>query len=377
MRRAILLAMLFCLAAPASALGGDEQRVRGGFELSGYLNTVMGFQHFSDESITERADDGSYGGPIGEWIPDTRSPFPPAPGTNRLTFAVPNLELDIVKHFGERARLRADLFFGRPASGSDIANTAISHAYGAVTLSKEHGIELLIGRFGLPPGFEPYEAYWNDTISWSIIWRALIAPGAGTGVRLSYAPWEHLDLFFAATNGLVHDWTSKLNDLPTFTLSALFKWGDKAKESTFALTPFVGPESGGNTPITVGADATLSWWMTKQWQLGLEAIYQRDDAAAGGVDTSYWGGLVNLHWEPTPAWYGVLKYAMTWQGAPGNGVLNLTGAEQVVHEMSLGMGHFLADGMKLKLEARFDIVDPPGAAAQWVGGGALALSCAY
>jgi len=376
----LALSVLLLILLPISAWCSEDsvKSPNGGFELSGYLNTAVGYQHFSHDPVTERADDGSFGGPIGEWLPDVTNGTIPTPGHQYFQFFVPDVEIDIVKHFGDRARLRADLFFGRAASGSENIDLAMSHAYAAVTLSKKHRLELVLGRFGLPPGFEPYQAYFNDTVSWSIIWRGLVAPGAGTGIKLDWKATDHVELIVAATNGLVHDRIVKNNHLSTFISSLVLTWGKPSKQSSFALTPFVGPESGGNRPLTVGSDATLTWWVNDHWQLGLEAIYQRDDEVDGlGVDTSYIGGLVNIHWEPVPQWYGVLKYANTWQNAPGNGVLNLTGAEQFIHEMSVGMGYYIADGMKFKLEGRFDIIAPKHAATQWVAGAAMGFSCAY
>ncbi|MFA5811215.1 MAG: outer membrane beta-barrel protein [bacterium] len=376
----IIVTLLFFLPAKAFC---DESHVRSrnaGFELSGYINTAMGFQHFSNDPVTEVAYDGSSGGSMGEWLPITSFGGSITPGEDFFEIAVPNVELDIVKHFGDRARLRADLQVGRPNSGSQVGTNTLSHAYAAVTLSKKYGLELVVGRFGLPPGFEPYEAYYNDTVSWSIIWRGLIAPGSGTGVMLTWSASDYIDVMVAAVNGLINDSLLKDNNLKTFIGSMLVTWGDEAQPSTFALSPFGGPESGGNRPMTIGADGTLTWWINKRWQLGLEATYQRDNAIAGNPaskDTSYLAGLINIHWEPDPAWYAVARYTTSWQNGPGNVALNLTGAEQMIHEITLGMGHFISDGVKFKLEGRFDIVSPKSSARQWIAGGAMGLSCAY
>ncbi len=382
MKRTLLILFLV-IALFAQSANASDNRVKSrnaGFEIFGYLNTAVGFQHFSNDPITDVADGGSFGGSLGEWLPNVANGTIPTPGEDFFEIAVPSLELDIVKHFGSRARFRSDIFFGRAASGSQYFGVSLSHAYAAVTLSNKYGLELVVGRFGLPPGFEPYELYFNDTVSWSIVWRSLIAPGAGTGAMLSWAATDYIDVLFAVTNGLVHDWTSKGNTLPVFMTTMLVTWGDEEKPSTFALSPFVGPESGGNRPLTFGADATLSWWINKRWQLGLEGTFQRDNAVVGNPlarNTSYYAGLLNVHWEPNPAWYIVGRYTTSWQTAPGNGVLNLTGAEQKIHEFTLGMGHFIAEGVKLKLEGRFDVVSPKTSSRQWIGSGALGLSCAY
>lgn len=378
MKRLCLAAFLILLTPPlARAQGPGEKFVMGGFELSGYLNTGAGFQHFSNDPITERVNDGSFAGPIGEWLPEAIGGTVPAPGSDHLQFYIPNFELDITKHFGQRARLRADISFGRPASGSMVNGINIIHAYVALRPIPRSTLEFIVGRFGLQCGFEPYEVYFNDTISWSVIWRGLIAPGSVTGAQVSWMPSDHVQLYLAMGNGAVNDSTAKGNTLPVFASSVKVMWGNEAQQSVFVLTPFLGPETVGNRPLTFGTDATLTWWVTKRWQLGLEAVAQRENATAGGTNTSWYGGLVNLHFEPTPDWYTVLKYCTSWQSSSGAGTLNITGAKQWIHEMSAGFGYYLADNVVWKVEARGDIVDPAIGPGQWVTGVATAIDVAF
>ncbi len=371
-----LFALVIVLISPATVVADSVKAPNGGFEITGFVNTAYGFQHYSDDPITEFAIDGSTGGPIGEWVNVGPIGGPQLQDSTISQFFVPDVEVDIIKSFGNRARLRADLRFGRPNSGSQIAGIGVTHAYAGVILSHKHGIELLIGRFGMPPGFEPYDNYDNDTVSWSILWRGLLTPGSITGVRLTYSPSEHTELFFAAGNGFINDDTTKGNQLPSFLASALFKWGPLARQSTLVLSPFAGPESGGNRPVTIGGDATLSWWINNTWQLGLEAVGLRG-GNSNGPSTSYLGTLFNLHYEPAPSIYGVFKYSFAWQTGPGTANLNLTGAEQRIHEISVGMGHYLGDGLKLKTELRLDLIDPTYSAMQWVGGAAMELCYAF
>ncbi len=374
--------VLFCTTLiPATSHAEDALRdyVVGGFSMQGYLNMAYGFQHFSNDPITEVAGDNSTGGVMGEWLPTTNNGTVPNPGESFAQAFIPFMELDMMKRFGERARLRADLFFGRTNSGSAIPAAQVDHAYLAVTLNEEHNIEVVLGRMGMLAGFEPYEPYFNDTISYSILWRAVISAGSPTGIMISGDVNEDLTLYFYVANGFVNDSIFKGNTLPGFANTIKYTWGSDAKPSALVITPFISPDSGGNSPLSMGIDAYTAWWLSERFELGLEGTYQRINANArtGGANTNYFAGLLNLHWEPTPRWYTVLKYCYANQTDVGNGVMNLTGAKQQIHEMSLGFGHYLADTVKFKGEGRFDIIDPAAGSSQWIVGAAIGMNVAF
>ncbi len=355
------------------------EKVKGGFELSGFVNAAYGWQKFSNDTITEIANDGSYAGPIGEWLPATSGGPPPSPGQEIGQFFIPRVELDIRKNFGDRARLVGDLQFGRATSGSSLPIPGINvvHAYGAVTLYKPKNVQLWIGRVGLQAGFEPYEDYFNDTVSYSVIWRGLIAPGNATGIQVTGDLNENLHYYFIVSNGTVNDSTFRLAQIPSFMSTWIVNWGPDAKQSGVVITPFAGPESDTNRHWSIGLDAYTYWWIVPEFQLGLEGTFQRDGATAGGPITYYGAALLNLHWEFAKNWYVVGKFAYGGQYNAGNGVLNLLGQQQNVFENTLCFGHRLTDTAKIKFEGRLDIVDPKGAAAQYVGGFAMSMNYAF
>lgn len=357
----------------------EKKWVAGDFEMSGYLDTAVGFQHFSNDPITEVAIDGSFGGPIGSWIPNAMNGTVPSPGEDFYQAFVPMLELDIKKSMGKRARLRADIQFGRVPSGSWINGVNLSHAYAVVNLWEKYDVELTVGRFGMPTGFEPVQPYFNDTISFSILWRATLPPAYATGIQLTANLTDYLKFYLIAARGFLVDSIFKGNNLPCFATVFEFDWGEEAYPSSLLFTSFFGPESGDNRPLTFGGDVTLTWWINKKWQLGLEGLVQRDNAKEGtaGTNSTYAGGLLNLHYEPRPDWYIVAKYCYSNQMENGNGVINLTGAKQQIHEISLGFGHYIAEGVKLKFEVRGDIIDPAGLDNQWVAGAATGIFWAF
>jgi len=114
--------------------------------------------------------------------------------------------------------------------------------------------------------------------------------------------------------------------------------------------------------------------------LGLEGLFRRDDAVTNtksvtpGSDTEYMAGLLNLHYAFSDVWDGTLKFCFAKQydtsnlvninAVAANGAFspyNLTGAEQTMYQISLAGGYAIADGAKLKMEGRFDIVNLRGA----------------
>lgn len=378
----VLLFILFASACEAytkekKSVITTGKQVHGGFEMNIFLDTIAGFQHLSNDPVTELASDGSTGGVLGEYVPSATIGPVPSPGETLFGVYIPKFELDMVKHIGDRARLRADISFGRPGSGSYVNGVLLSHAYAAVRLSRDYNIELVIGRFGMQSGYEPFRSWHNDTVSWSILWRGPLYPPAATGLQLSANLTDTFSLFFTVSNGNIVDSLSKDNTLPAFLTTLEWTWGNEARPNQVVITPYIGPEDGGNKPLTYGADATIVYWFGNRWKLGLEGSFLRDAGAnANGPSTSYFGSLFNLRFEINPAWYGVVKFVFARQFGPGKGIIdnNYTGAEQNIYESSLGFGYQLNDAAKIKTEFRFDVIDPTHSSVQTIPGAAISYT---
>lgn len=375
MRSSVLsLVISFLILISVNAFAAENKWVKGGFEMSVFFDVLMGYQHFSDDPITEIAYDGSPAGPLGESISTWPIAFMPMPGKGVFGTYVQKVELDMMKHFGDKVRFRADVSFGRAESGSYSPGVTANHAYVNVRLTDRYNVQLRLGRFGLQPGYEPFRSYDNDSASWSILWRGNLYPPAATGAQLSADLTDTFSLYFVVANGTINDSIAKGNKLPIFESSLVWTWGSDARPNQFVVTPYIGPESGGNRPLTYGGDVTLTLWELNRWKIGLEACYQRDNATALGVNTDYYAGLVNVRYDLTPNWYLLGKYVFAKQTAMGNGVLNLTGAEQNIHESLVGVGYQLTDSAKIKGEFRFDIVDPAVGATQYVPGAVMSYA---
>lgn len=382
MRRLLLAGTILALLLPASAaraVEGAERWVRGGFEMTGFLTTGVGWQRFSNDPVTANyGGGGGYPGVLGDVLPNITTGTPPAPGQDTAEFFVERFEFDLIKRINDRARLRADIYFGRAASGSTVATTTLEHAYAAVRLSRDHNVELAFGRIGLVTGFESYEYYYNDTISLSILSRAPLYPGPITGVLISAALTDMITVFGGVGNSTTGDTIFRVADVPNALGILEVDWGPEHRQSYLAFTTYVGPEPDSNRHLTFGANFDLGWWFARSWELGFEALY-KGFRGGGNPRADYVAGLANLHWDlnRTRSWFSFLKYAAARQFQLGGVNNNLTGAKQTIHEMSIGAGHFIADGVKLTSEFRFDIIDPDGARAQTVPGIAFSMNCHF
>ncbi len=377
MRKLIVIALVLSLGFIASNVSAQERYVGGGFEAAGHIVTGMGYQHNNNRANTELARDGdrvTYAGPIGAYlgtVPNNR--------TDHFSFFVDEVELDLMKSFGENVRLRADLDFVRIGSSGPqnlIQPFILEQAYATANIPIGNGMEFLMGRFNAPIGFESVDVADNDLVSKSILVRAL-RPANMTGAKLYYAFTDFVDIHFYVVNTLTQDSLVKINDIPSTGLRLGFNWGSEGTESTFGVSGFFGPETRvSNKHFTFGGDLDLSWWATESFNLGIEALFRRDGATTQtfgilpGSNTEYMAGLLNLHYVFSDVWDGTLRYTYAKQYDPGNGGIaavgdipwmNLTGAEQMIMEIALGGAYAVADGAKFKLEGRFDIVNPTGA----------------
>ncbi|MBI4224402.1 MAG: outer membrane beta-barrel protein [Deltaproteobacteria bacterium] len=320
--------------------------------------------------------------------------------TDYFKFFVDEVELDLAKTFGENIRLRTDLDFGSTtlnsgsrfnnAGGStDEAGILVEQAYATTNLAVGNGVELLVGRFNAPMGFESVDVGDNDTISRSVVYRAL-RPISFTGAKLYYAFSDMVDFhFYLANNSLVHDAADVIGvdtDIPALGFRLGFNWGEEGRESHLGWNGAWGQDHANvKSGWSFLGDVDWQWWATDSFALGGEAIYRQvDTVTAGGINGKYFGGLLNLHYDFSDVWDGTLRYgyAHDINGAANAGLAlantragtqSLTGGDQQLHEMALAGNYAITDGATLKLEGGYTYIDPTGGANNQhvfgVGGG--------
>ena len=249
MKKLIIAVLALGLVGMFTATASAEY-VGGGFEASGSVMAGVGYQHANNALQTEFATNDqapSAAGVIGAYIKNPAGLPVVAARQDNLEFFVDSVELDLMKSFGENIRLRADLDFGRLASGSQSA-FFLEQAYATANIPLGNGVEILLGRFNVPIGFESVDVVDNDTISKSILIRSGIRRTKSAGMKFYYAFSDLVDLHFYFVNQLTRDtYTFKANDIPSVGMRLGFNWGDPGTESTFGLSGFFGAEHNAST----------------------------------------------------------------------------------------------------------------------------------
>lgn len=402
-----LLIALFALAFAGFA--GNAAAVEGDFELSGHVNTGWGYQAQNSKASSGLVGfSGSSHGVIG----DLGTNHGRGTKVEQIIAFVDEAELDATKSFGENVRARVDLAYGRAFSGSSAAIGAfnLEQAYATVNIPVGNGMEFLLGRFDLPIGFESLERNENTLFSNSSIRRDLL-PARGTGLKFYYPFSDMVDLHFYVVNNLrdtiggavgtaAAPVAASDNHWPSFGTRLGFSWGDWGRRSTIGVSLAAGMESAQGTAagklgnLSYLGDVDWNVWVSEFFAIGGEGIYRNDNANAGQVDGRYFGGTLALNYVFSDVWDGTLRYtfAMDKAGigitafpngaATGTSLLNASAvaaissvAKTTVHEVALGGQYHIADGAKLQIEGRYDMVKnaTAGAGTGGVYGGAMAF----
>lgn len=406
MKKLLIIAMAALLigyVVPASAQDGD-------FEISGHINTGLGWQYHSKAAI------GAMGGAFYQegMLPldanlkaDSKLSH-----TNNILFYVGEVELDVAKTFGENIRLRTDLDFGRLNSyGYDNAfqfDRMVEQAYATVNIPVGYGLEFLVGRFNAPMGFEAVDNNDNDLPFHSLIYNFL-RPQNLTGIKFYYPFSDMFDMHIWLANNLrdvMGDAAAgnaiKDSQVPAFGLRLGVTWGEEGQESTVGLSGAGSPEAIGVTATSnpkLGqwsylGDLDFNIWVNDVFAIGGEGYFRRDGATklaktGGFKDNYYYAGLLNLHYVFSDVWDGTLRYvyAMDKNGSAvigdGKGVSTLLtaiaanqfhryqqgvgsalvsgsalGAKLQDHSIDLGINYHITDGAKLMAMYRFEYIIP-------------------
>ena len=375
----------------------QESVVAGGFEASGHTFIGAGWQKFKTPGGTNAVLNdarGSLPGTIGAYA-DTNNQ---AAGLNKedvFMFFVDEIELDIAKTFGENVRVQSDLDFGSGSLNSGRRFTSagnaveVEQAFVTANIPLGNGVEFLIGRFNAPIGFESNDVVKNDTISRSVIYRAL-RPVTFTGAKLYYSvndmfSWQ----LYAANPGLVHDGgvSFQTTDIPSVGSRLGTHWGDEGRRSHIGVNAVWGQDhSNIKNAWSYLGDVDFNWWVSENFALGGEGIYRQINTTTNGQKNGkYYGSLVNMHYDFSDVWDGTFRYAYTHDvnGATPTGALitpvhaqtttqSLTGADQQLHEMVVAGNYTISEGTKFRLEGGYTLIKGAGTTGKQYTFGAAA-----
>jgi hypothetical protein len=350
-----LLVAVVAVATLAIAMGAhaEEKYVAGGFEASGHINTGFGFNYTGKDSIGAGLPRDGWNFEAGEKEPD-------------FGFLLDEAEVDLTKTYGENIKFRLDLDFGYANAGSAAFTFSPEQAYVTANLALGNGIEMLVGKFNAPIGFEAVDRNDNDSITHSFIYNFNIRPSNLIGMKFYYAFSDAVDWHFYLVNNTWpdnSDFHADTSVIPTVGTRLGYSWGDEGTESTIGLSGLFGPEQqSGNRKygrMAFLVDLDFNFWATDAFAIGGEGFFRQNDAAKGAADSRIFGGLINLHYVFSDVWDGTLKYAI---GKPNNGAATMSAAlnpglayvKGWYNEASLIGGYQITDGAKFKAEYRLD-----------------------
>lgn len=399
MKKLLVLAVAVLLVGVA----GNAMAYEGDFEMSGHINTGLGWQYNGKAFISGQSGAFTEEGMVPV---DFNVSATTLKRTNNTTwlFYVGDVELDIAKTFGENIRLRTDLDFLRVGSNGFYngfqLNQMIEQAYATVNIPVGYGLEFLVGRFNAPMGFEAVDNNDNDLPFHTLVYNFL-RPQNLTGIKFYYPFSDLVDLHVWVANNL-RDVQAEVNQngpLPAFGLRLGFTWGAEGQESTLGISGAGSSEAGHKNAVVAVydndkwgdwsylGDVDFNVWVNDVFAIGGEAIFRIDDAAkawknAGFAKTKayYYGGLLNMHYVFSDVWDGTLRYTFV-RDARGYSSLAtvdfLAAASQYhryaaasalgwtasFHQIDLGINYHITDGAKLMTMYRFEMERPDKAGA--------------
>lgn len=372
-----------------------------GLELSGHIFSGAGWQRFrtpGGAQAVARDINVQLPGVIGAYA-DTSATTARVNREDVFRFFVDEVELDLAKSISEHIRIRADLDFGAATlySGARYGlgggNVFVEQAYASALVHVGNGIEVMLGRFNVPMGFESTDVIDNDSISRTALYRSL-RPHQLTGAKFYYPFTNMLGLHFYATNNGFSiddgDVLALTTDIPAAGGRLDWHWGEEGKQHKVGLNALWGQDHGEprKSAWTFMTDLDFNLWAMDNFAIGGEILYRQINRITliNRNNGKYFGGLLNLHYDFDDLWSGAFKYAYTHDI---NGVAevlsivagaarqSLTGRDQSFHELSWAANYKVAEGAKFRLEGGYTFNDPSGNVNNrhiYSFGGALAYS---
>lgn len=367
-----LLGVTLLLGPNPSALAAESPL--GGLEFSGHVDVVTGWQQ--DDASTLDFGSCSFGiGGLGcNAVDSAGSGYGElgnfrglgTPNRSTFNFYLDEVELDLNKSFGEYARIRVDLDMGRFLSGTPDTggfNDVVEQGYVTYQIPFFTGVEMAVGRFNIPMGYESVDRIDNVAVSFSNIYR-YVRPHNGTGLKLYQAFNPVFDISTYVVNSLSDTFSFAVNTdsaLPSSGIRFGFTFGPEGQESTLGFSFAWGPENWGhNAHLTYIFDLDFQVRITPELMIAGEGIYRQDNTGfvsttgfsfVGFPNSKVWGGNVLVAFSPSEVfdlWFrGEYLHDIDITGA-------YTGLDQQISDYTLGFGYNITDAAKFKVEFRAD-----------------------
>ena len=329
-----------------------------GPQISGHINTGMGFEHLSPQPAA------SYGSNFAQQGMTSLTSQ-----QDKFLFYVGDVMLAVSQNFKDKATLHAELQFGRLSSYSN-KNFDIGQVYGTFNIKK---IELLVGRFNAPIGSESPYINENDLPTYSLGYTYLL-PHYLTGAKAYYQFNDMFDLQVFAANDL-RDSTYMKSNIPSFGANLGFYYDKLTLHASGVFSPEINASKYGKR--TYLFDVNAGYNLNDKIAFFIEGIYRYDSAFKGLDANKYYFGLGKVVYKLSDKWETVAQYSFLRdaQGPNGNAIMNSMPASQMhvwgpntsasgikgdYHEVAVGGSYYITDGAKIQGMYKLSVVSPNG-----------------
>lgn len=273
---------------------------------------------------------------------------------DRSSFSINLAALAIEKMPSPDSRVgyRVELAFGPGAeliageqSDPNVPTEHFTQAYGSFLVSKRHRLQVDVGKFVTPAGFERIDPTENWNGSRSLLF-SLAIPRDHTGVRATFAPNSH----FAVTGLVANGWSDT-------TVNS----GGKIVGASVSLRPGVGLTitqtylGGSETSIDLDgwrdlSDTVVTGSFTKRLRAAFNADFGRDRR----TKQSWQGEALYLQYIVND-WFAITPRVEALRDPNGF----MTGVAQDLQEATATAEFRHAQGFVIRLEYRVDVADRP------------------
>lgn len=341
------------------AFNANAAKDMKGFELSGHINTGMSFEHLSSQPAASFGSNSAQMGMQALRTDLTKQ--------NQFLFYVGDVMLAASQNFNDKAKLRAELLFGRLDSFSN-KNVDIGQVYGTVNLNK---FEILMGRFIAPIGSESPYINENDLPTYSLGYNYLL-PHFLTGVKGYYKLNDMFDFHAWAANNL-RDTTFDKSNIPAFGANIGMNYDKFRFELSGAYSPEINATKYGKKTYLI--DFNTKYNVNDNLAFFVEGMYRYDSAFEGFDANKYYFALGKALYKFSDKWDSVLQYSFLRdaQGMTGAALMNgmpvgqmhiwgpgtsASGIQGDYHEVALGGSYHITDAAKIQGMYKLDIVKP-------------------
>ncbi len=208
------------------------------------------------------------------------------------TFALDQVEIDLEKKLDDKVSIRADLEYVNGTSGT--FDTILEQGYLTYALDVANGVDITIGKFNAPIGFELLDAPDMYQFSHALVFNYGL-PTNLTGIMGGYTVNDQVDVALYVVNG----WDNNTDNNNTRTIGG--RVGITPRDGiNFGISYISGSEVVNTNDKRKVFDIDLTVTMVENLTIGAELNFGEEDnsaTATGETDDKWTGFLLMAHYD--------------------------------------------------------------------------------